>query len=112
MTVYYYMFLAGNLFGSGMGGHALRLTDLITKKVPFAEQKTRYVVAVGALFIYGLGTVLALFQNHYALLIAMGGPILGVSTVLISGKKLDPFQTVLGLPQLVSFVIAVSIIAS
>jgi len=110
MTAYYYMFLAGNLFGSGIGGHALRLTDLITQKIPFTEQKTRYVVAIGAMLIYGLGTVLALFQNPGALLIAMGGPILGVSTVLISGKKVDPFQVVLGLPQLVSFILAVALL--
>lgn len=111
-TVMFYMLLAGNLFGSGVGGHALRLTTLTTSGVPFAEQKTRYFVAAGAILMYGLGANLALIQNPGALVIAIGGPILGLSTILLSGKKPDAFQVVLGLPQLVSAVYALIILSS
>jgi hypothetical protein len=91
-----YEFIAGLLFGAGVGGHALRLVTLDSLKGP------RAFIAWSAMVIYGLGVALCLFEQAAGLYIAIVFPVVGVSAVLLTKNKVDAFQRVLGVFQLVA----------
>jgi hypothetical protein len=95
-----YGLIAGLLFGSGVGGHALRI---LTTTDP-----TRLFIAYAAMVIYFGGGVFCLMPNPIAgLVIAVLFPIVGVTAVIVTGHKVDKFQIVLGIPQVVAAVLSV-----
>lgn len=105
-----YSYLSGLLFGAGVGGHALRLT-LLSEGGFKKEDKGRIFVAISAMTIYGIATVLALYQNYGSLIIASVGPLLGVSAVYLFHKEIDRFQLVLGIFQAVAAVLSITMAA-
>jgi hypothetical protein len=96
-----YGFIAGLLFGAGVGGHALRLVTLDSMKGP------RAFIAWSAMAIYGLGALLCLLEQVVGLYIAIVFPVVGISAVLLTKNKVDAFQLVLGVFQLVALVASV-----
>lgn len=93
-------FIAGSLLCAGVGGHALRLVTL--RGALFApENRGRVFIAVSAIVIYGLATVLVLLGLTAGYWLALIFPFVGVSAVLLLGKRahIDLFQVVLGVFQ-------------
>ena len=100
-----YGFLAGLLLGAGAGGHALRLTE-----TPLP--KARRDIAVAAIVLYCLAAVGAALQSVVGPLIAIVGPVVGVSAVLLTGYKIDRFQAVLGVFQLLAALVSVGLLVA
>jgi hypothetical protein len=103
-----YLFVSGILLGAGVGGHALRLVNLYED--PKALEKSRVFIAWSAVFIYGLGALLTFFGCPAGLYIAIVFPIVGITAVTITGYKIDTFQIVLGLFQILAAVVSVYIL--
>lgn len=99
-----YAFLAGLLLGAGVGGHALRLTET---PLPAARRD----IAVAAVVLYGVAAIGAATQNPAGPLIAVVGPAIGVSAVLLTGYKIDRFQAVLGVFQALAAAIGAWLLA-
>jgi hypothetical protein len=115
------LFVSGLLFGAGVGGHVLRLVELSKKedeeyfptedrklwriKAP-EDKRGRYFVAISAILLYGLASALAGFGVSAGLWIAIIGPMVGVSAVLILGGKVDRFQIALGVFQVIGAIVS------
>ena len=92
-------FTAGVLFGAGVGGHCLRLLDT-------ACGSARQYVAAIAVLVYALATALTACHSSWGLVLAMGGPPVGLTLVLATHNTVDRFQVVLGVFQLAAAVSA------
>ena len=99
-----YPFVSGLLLGAGVGGHALRLVEL--SAAPVDGQLGRYFVAISAILLYGTASVLAGLGYHAGLWIAIIGPLIGVSAVLLLGGRVDSFQLALGVFQVIGAVVS------
>ena len=112
----YYAFLAGLLLGAGVFGHALRIVTLKTYRgLPFDSEEfrrdtNRMAIAVAAIVLYSMAGMFATFDSPVACYIAIGGPVLGVTGVLVTGAKIDTFQLVLGIPQVFAAITAILIL--
>lgn len=90
--------IAGILLGAGVGGHALRLQVL-----GLDAWMGRHTVAAGRVLLYIIATLLVWNKNKLGLWIAIIGPLVGISAVLISpNASIDGFQAVLGIPQFIA----------
>lgn len=103
-----YELIAGLLFGSGVGGHALRLVTL--EPVDTKSTRARAFIAGAAMVIYAIGGALCLAHDPAGLLIAILFPVVGVTAVVATGHKVDAFQVVLGVPQVVAAVLSVAVL--
>jgi hypothetical protein len=100
------LFVSGLLFGAGVGGHVLRLVELSQDPAPFHEKRGRYFVAISAIVLYSIASILTGLGYSAGLWIAIIGPLVGVSAVLILGGKVDRFQIALGVFQAVGAVVS------
>lgn len=96
--------LIGNLIGSGVGGHALRLVSL------GPGLTSRHYIAWAGVLLYSICTVLVILQLSSGLVLTAFGPIVGLSATWLTKNKPDAFQLVLGMYQMVSVVIAVGLL--
>lgn len=92
--------LIGNLVGSGIGGHALRLVTL------GPGLTTRHYIAWAGVALYAICTTLCVLQLSAGFVLTILGPVVGISATLITKNKVDAFQVFLGLFQVVSMVFA------
>ena len=105
-------FVAGVLFAGGVGGHFLRL--VMIREYPSDDDKGRKFVAWSAVALYTCATLLVLLgiwtqttrilQSGY--FVAIVGPMIGLSAVVLLRKKVDLFQKMLGLFQIAALVLA------
>ncbi len=94
--------LVGSLVGSGVGGHALRLVALGT-----AQPSSRHYVAVAGIVLYTVAAVLTATGALSGPVISILGPVVGLTAVLLSKSKVDTFQIVLGVFQVLSAAVGV-----
>jgi hypothetical protein len=96
--------VSGLLFGAGVAGHALRLVVLGAFGDPGAPPADgRHAVAAVAIALYGLALALTLARRRAGLWIAVLGPFVGATAVLVlPSASIDAFQVVLGVPQFVA----------
>jgi hypothetical protein len=116
-----YGLIAGLLLGAGVDGHALRLVTLNPEEYVVLDghlsdadarkaERTRRFIAWSAIVIYGLGAALCLQQSVWGLIIAIVFPAVGVAAVLVTGHKIDLFQAVLGVPQLLAAALSIAVV--
>jgi hypothetical protein len=103
-------FISGLLFGAGVGGHALRLVMLVQDGLPFQQQRGRYFVAISAIVFYSIAFILVALGWKSGLVLSIVGPLIGVSAVLLLKQKIDLFQIVLGVFQLVAVIGAIALL--
>jgi hypothetical protein len=96
--------LVGLLVGAGVFGHALRL---VTLDFHDPDDRARIAVASFAIGLYAVAAGLVLAGGPVGPMIAVGGPILGITAVVLSGGRVDMFQIVLGVPQVLAAVVAI-----
>lgn len=87
--------IAGLLLGSGVNGHALRLVTLAGDP----DAKGRRFVATAACLIYGGAAISVIAGSPVGYVVAIVGPVVGVTSVLALRAKVDRFQVVLGFGQ-------------
>ena len=115
-----YGIIAGLLWGAGVGGHALRLVTLNPEEyvvldghLPYTDalkaERARRFIAWSAIVVYGLGGLLCACQSPIGPAIAILFPLVGVTAVLVTGHKIDLFQVVLGIPQVVAALLSIGV---
>lgn len=99
-----YSFEAGLLVGAGVCGHALRLATLEQ------GEQDREWIAIAAMFWYGTAAMYCGQENSIGAWMAIVGPALGLTAVLLTRNRVDKFQVTLGVFQLLAAVEAVRIL--
>jgi hypothetical protein len=98
---------AALLFAASVG-HALRLVQLgWTLSGPGRPLVGRDWVAISAIVLYGAFAAIVWGEKRWGLWVAVVGPLMGVSSVLIlPAAQIDLFQVVLGIVQFVGIATA------
>jgi hypothetical protein len=95
--------VTGLLLGAGVFGHALRI--VILDNSSFTD---RHTVAIAAVVMYSIASILTFFKHKAGLYIAIIGPLMGITAVTFSPKaQIDLFQLVLGVPQFLAIFLSV-----
>ncbi|TAL41404.1 MAG: hypothetical protein EPN91_10845 [Salinibacterium sp.] len=121
--------VAGLLIGAGVGGHALRLVTpgpvaatceglgcaLGTRSIRGSSKAAdaRRFIATSAMVLYSIAAVLVLRGYASGYMVAVLGPLVGLSAVLIARRtdkdvQVDRFQVVLGLFQGIAAVASIA----
>jgi hypothetical protein len=96
--------VVGLLLGAGVCGHLLRLVTLGWPHV--LVPAARFHIAFFAIMIYGIATLLVLQGNVIGHLMTLCFPFVGLTAVMITKQKVDIFQIVLGIFQLLASLIS------
>jgi hypothetical protein len=101
--------ILGLLLGAGVGGHALRI---VTLDLTDPRSKSRKYIAVGAMVLYAIAAVQVFFHYTSGSFLTIFGPVVGVTAVIGSGTKVDLFQLVLGVFQILAAVAAIALLVN
>lgn len=88
----------GMLLGAGVTGHVLRVIT--------AEDEQRRLIGGAGALLYGLAAVLVACGAIAGYVVAIVGPMVGLTAVLLSKERVDTFQLVLGVAQVVTALIS------
>ena len=100
----------GLLVGAGVCGHALRIVTLREDMIRDDQQRGRYFVALSAIVFYSVSAVLVGLGWTTGLVLSVVGPFIGITAVLLLKQKVDTFQKVLGVFQLIPVVMSAKLL--
>lgn len=99
--------LVGMLVGAGVCGHVLRLA---TTEPPENGRADRRLIALAGVLLYGVAAVLTAVGAQVGPWLAIVGPAVGLSAVLLTRNEVDTFQIWLGVFQAGTAVLAVLVL--